>query len=185
VKCARDRSDRQTAVRLTNSDLPIGAGRQRGERCPTRQELRPARLPLRTTVPGRMTEPDGTSALVERFLASFNGGDLAAMRDVLADDAVAYITGPDGEPMVLNGASAYTAALEAMHLTDVDYSVTLTQAPVMVGEDQVLIMVEVRATREAKTLHNFAAHLLRIMDGRVVEMFMVDAKPAESDAFWA
>ena len=132
-----------------------------------------------------MTEPDSTSTLIERFLASFNGGDLAAMRDVLADDAVAYITGPDGEPMVLNGASAYTAALEAMHLGDVDYSVTLTQAPVMVGDDQVLIMVEVRARREAKTLHNFAAHLLRIVDGRVVEMFMVDAKPAESDAFWA
>ena len=47
-------------------------------------------------------------------------------------------------------------------------------------------MVEVRARRRGdKTLHNFAAHLLRIVDGRVVEMFMVDAKPAESDAFWA
>ena len=64
---------------------------------------------------------------------------------MLADDAVAYITGPDGEPMVLNGASADIAALETMHLADVDYSVTLTQAPVMVGDDQVLIMVEVRA----------------------------------------
>ena len=132
-----------------------------------------------------MAELDSTSALIERFLDLFNSGDLAAMSDVLADDAVAYITGPDGEPMVLNGASSYTAALEAMHLADVDYAVTLTQQPVMVGDDQVLIMVEVRATRDAKTLHNFAAHLLRISDGRVVELFMVDAKPAESDAFWA
>ena len=132
-----------------------------------------------------MTDTHGTSALIDRFLESFNSGDLAAMRATLADDAVAYITGPNGEPMRLNSADMYVAALEAMDLANVEYSVTLTQAPVTVGDHQVLIMTEVRARRGAKTLHNFAAHLLRVADGRLVEMFMVDAKPAESDAFWA
>ena len=128
---------------------------------------------------------DTTAELIDRFMAAFNSADLAAMRATLADDAVAYITGPSGEPMRLSGADAYVAALEAMHLADVDYSVALTQAPVMVGDQQVLVMVEVRARREGRTLHNFAAHLLRVADGKIVEMFMVDAKPAESDAFWA
>lgn len=30
-----------------------------------------------------------------------------------------------------------------------------------------------------------AAHLLRISDGQITEWCMVEAKPAESDAFWA
>ncbi len=46
-------------------------------------------------------------------------------------------------------------------------------------------MVEVRANRGGRSLHNFAAHLLRISDGRITELRMVEAKPAESDAFWA
>ena len=45
-------------------------------------------------------------------------------------------------------------------------------------------MVEIRAHRGDRSLHNFAAHLLRVAGGRVAEWRMVDAKPAESDAFW-
>jgi ketosteroid isomerase-like protein len=137
------------------------------------------------TSEGVMNDSHSTSALIDRFLASFNRGDLGAMRSTLADDAVAFVTGPDGNPVRLDGADMYIAALGAMDLTHVDYSVELTQAPLFVGDDQALIMTEVRARRGDKTLQNFAAHLLRVADGKIVEMCMVDAKPAESDAFWA
>ena len=123
--------------------------------------------------------------IVERFLGAFNSGDLDGMRATLADDAVAYITGPDGDPVRVDGADGYVAAVAAMNLPAVDYSVTLTQPPVAVDADQVLVMVEVRARRGDRTLQNFAAHLLRVADGRIAELHMVDAKPAESDAFWA
>lgn len=46
-------------------------------------------------------------------------------------------------------------------------------------------MVEVRARRGERVLHNFAAHLLKIDDGQIREWRMVDAKPAVSDEFWA
>ena len=46
-------------------------------------------------------------------------------------------------------------------------------------------MVEIRAERGGRTLHNFAALLLRVADGRISEWWMADAKPAESDAFWS
>lgn len=132
-----------------------------------------------------MSDGQRTSALIDRFLGSFNSGDLGAMRPALADDAIAFITGPDGNPVQLTGADMYTAALEAMDLANVDYSVALTQAPMMISEDQALIMTEVRARRGDKALQNFAAHLLRLAGGKIVEMYMVDAKPAESDEFWA
>lgn len=46
-------------------------------------------------------------------------------------------------------------------------------------------MVEIHARRGDRSLHNFAAHLVRVSDGRITELRMVDAKPADSDAFWS
>ena len=131
-----------------------------------------------------MTDDPDRIAVVEAFLSAFNAGDLAALRGCLADDAVAFITGPDGRPVEMSGAEAYIAATEAMDLPAVDYSVTLTQGPVLVGDGLVLVMVEVRARRDGRELHNFAAQLIRVVAGRIAELWMVDAKPAESDAFW-
>lgn len=132
-----------------------------------------------------MNDSHSISVLLGRFLDAFNSGDLGAMRAALADDAVAFVTGPDGNPVRLDGADLYVAALGAMDLKNADYSVELTQAPMLVGDDQALIMTEVRARRGERSLQNFAAHLLRVAEGKIVEMYMVDAKPAESDAFWA
>jgi len=49
----------------------------------------------------------------------------------------------------------------------------------------VLLMVEIRAERDGRRLHNFAAHVLRVDEGHVAEWRMADAKPAESDQFWS
>ena len=123
--------------------------------------------------------------VVDRFLRAFDTADLLTMRELLADDLVAFITGPDGEETQVNGAGNYLAAIEAMNLQSVDYSVTTTGAPVLVDPDRLLVMVEIHARRGDRTLHNFAAHLLRVRNGRITQMRMVDAKPAESDDFWA
>ena len=119
-----------------------------------------------------------------RFLAAFNDADLPTMRGLLADDAVAYVTNANGEVTRVDGADGYMSAITAMDLSAADFSVTITQAPVLVDSDRILVMVEVRANRGGQSLHNFAAHLLRIVDGRITELRMVEAKPAESDAFW-
>lgn len=124
-------------------------------------------------------------AIATRFLDAFNRNDLSAMRAALADDAVAFVTGPDGRPTPRHGGNAYVAAIAAMDLPSAEYTVSLTQDPIRIDADRVLVMVEVRARRDDRALHNFAAHLLRIADGRVAELHMVEAKPAESDAFWS
>lgn len=119
-----------------------------------------------------------------RFLAAFNDADLPMMRGLLADDAVAYVTNANGEVTRVDGADGYMSAITTMDLSAADFSATITQAPVLVDSDRILVMVEVRANRGGQSLHNFAAHLLRIVDGRITELRMVEAKPAESDAFW-
>jgi ketosteroid isomerase-like protein len=58
-------------------------------------------------------------------------------------------------------------------------------AATSIASDQVLVMVEIHARRGDRSLHNFAAHLVRVSDGRITELRMVDARPADSDAFWS
>jgi ketosteroid isomerase-like protein len=120
----------------------------------------------------------------ERFIAAFSAADFEAMQELLAPDLVAWVTGPDGTMARLEGRDPYLERVEAMNLPAARFSVELTQAPVEVGPDRVLLMVEIHAERGGRTLHNFAGHLLRIDGERIAEWWMVDAKPAESDAFW-
>jgi ketosteroid isomerase-like protein len=121
----------------------------------------------------------------ERFIAAFSAADFGAMRELLAPDLVAWVTDAKGAMQQLEGRDDYLERVEAMDLPAARFSVELTQAPVTVDGDKVLLMVEVHAERGGRTLHNFAGHLLRFDGGQIAEWWMVDAKPAESDSFWS
>jgi ketosteroid isomerase-like protein len=123
-------------------------------------------------------------ATTRRFLQAFSGADVATMRSLLADDARAYITNAQGGVDRVDGAEAYLARVAAMDLPSADFAVTLTQLA-DVAPEQVLAMVEIRARRGGRSLHNYAAHLLTIQAGRITELRMVEAKPAESAQFWS
>jgi len=134
--------------------------------------------------------PGGTGSVpgedvVTGFLAAFSKADFDGMRSRMAADMVAWVTNAEGGMDRVQGREEYLGRVEAMDLPSARFSVELTQAPVSVGDALLLAMVEVRAERGGRTLHNFAAHLLRIADGRIAEWWMADAKPAESDAFWS
>jgi len=131
------------------------------------------------------SEEGATTQVVEDFLQAFTEADFAAMRALLAEDVVAYITNAEGGVDELEGRDAYLGRLEAMDLPAARFSVEPTQPPVLVDSDRAMVMVEVRAERHGKSLHNFAAHLLRLSHGQITEWRMVDAKPAESDRFWS
>lgn len=130
--------------------------------------------------------PGGDAAAVaERLLDAFSAADLEGMRSLLAEDMVALVTNADGGADRVAGRDDYLARVAAMDLPSARFSVELTQPPVAVDAGQVLVMVEIRAQRGGRSLHNFAAHLLRVTGGQITEWRMVEAKPAESDAFWS
>ncbi len=134
---------------------------------------------------GAKIDSDEPTAVAGRFLRAFSAADFDAMRTMLAEDLVAHITNAEGGIDEVEGRDAYLSRLEAMDLPSARFSVGLTQPPVPVDSDLTLVMVEIRAHRGERSLHNFAAHLLRIADGRITEWRMVDAKPAESERFWS
>ena len=125
------------------------------------------------------------SEVARRLLEAFNDGDIDRMRTLMDPELDAWVTYAAGEAQRLTGADAYLDRVAAMDLPAVSYRVTPTQAPVALEDDLILLMVEVRAERDGRRLHNFAAHVLRVRDGKVTEWRMADAKPDESDRFWA
>jgi len=130
-------------------------------------------------------DPSDPAVVASRFLEAFSAADFERMRALLAEDLVAYITNAEGGVDKIEGRDAYLGRLDAMDLPSARFSVAPTQPPVLVDPDRVLVMVEVHARREGRSLHNFAAHLLRIAHGRITNWRMVDAKPSESDEFWS
>jgi hypothetical protein len=123
-------------------------------------------------------------AVAARLIEAFGAIDFEGMRAQLADGLRAYITNAEGGVDEVVGADEYLRRIEAMDLPTARFRVDITQS-VAVRPDLAMVMVEVHAARGSRTLHNHAAHLLFTRDGRVSEWWMVEALPAESDAFWS
>ena len=124
-------------------------------------------------------------AVATNLLEAFNAGDLDRMRELLAPDLIAWVTNAHGEADRVTGREEYLRRIAAMDLPGAQYRVTLTPSPATIDDHLLLLMVEVQAERNGRRLHNFAAHVLCVDDGRVTQWRMADAKPAESDQFWS
>jgi ketosteroid isomerase-like protein len=132
-----------------------------------------------------VTDSRAPVAIAQALLDAFSAADIDRMRQLLGDDLVAYITTASGDSIRVEGAGSYLDRVQAMDLKSADFALELTQPPVVVDTEHVLVMVKIRALRGSRTLENYAAHLLRVSNKQVVEWHMVDAKPAESEAFWS
>lgn len=124
----------------------------------------------------------GPEALARTLFSAYGDGDLDRVRSLLADDLVSHITNADADTDVVEGADGFMARLP--DTSEADLTTEVTQV-VGIDDELAMTMVEVRAERRGRTLHNFAGFLTRVADGRITELWMVDAKPAGSDEFWS
>jgi ketosteroid isomerase-like protein len=124
----------------------------------------------------------GLSRLARQFFEAYGNGDLATVRSALADDVVAYVTKADGRVDLVEGRDRYMERLPDLRAAGGRLEVTQV---VEIDSQEVLTMVEIQASREGRDLHNFASFLARISDGRVTRLWMVEARPAYSEEFWA
>jgi len=125
---------------------------------------------------------DELSAFARRLFESYGEGDLDGFRGMLADDLTAYVTNADAGFDELRGRNEYMNRLPDLYAAGGRLRVTQV---LPVDADRVLTMVEIRAERNGRELHNFAAFLAEVGDGRVMTLWMVDALPAYSDEFWS
>jgi hypothetical protein len=124
-----------------------------------------------------------TESVARELIDAFCAVDTHRMRSLLADDLRAYITNAEGGVDEV-GADEYVERVARMDLPRAHFKVDITQA-IVPRPEMVLVMVEINASRGGRTLHNHATHCLFVRDGLVAEWWMVEALPAESDAFWS
>ena len=130
-----------------------------------------------------MPAPDSAESIARELIEAFCDADTQRMRSLLAPGLRAFSTNRDGR-VDEAGAEEYLRRVVAMDLPSAQLRLTITQM-VTPRPDMVIAMVEVNAIRGGKTLHNHAAHCLFVRGGLVAEWWMVEALPAESDAFWS
>jgi ketosteroid isomerase-like protein len=116
------------------------------------------------------------------FFDAYGRGDLDAVRATLDDDLVSYVTNADGGADAVHGADAYVERLPDLRAAG--GTIAVTQA-LEVGDGRVLAMVEIRAERDGRTLHNHAGFLLELDGSSISRMWMVDALPEYSAEFWS
>jgi len=127
--------------------------------------------------------PRSAESIARELIEAFCAADTPRMRSLLAGDLRAYITNREGGVDEV-GAEEYLRRVAAMDLPGAQFTLAITQA-VAPGPEMVIAMVEVNASRGGRTLHNHATHCLFVRDGLVAEWWMVEALPAESEAFWS
>lgn len=120
---------------------------------------------------------------VRRFIESFGAYDLERMAACLAPDVMSFITNATGGITPVNGRDAFVQSIDAMDIATVKPSVGITQL-VSISENQVMVMVEIKAERKGRSLHNFSAFLIDVENALMTRLYMVEALPAYSDAFW-
>lgn len=130
-----------------------------------------------------MSSESGRRDLIESFLDAFADNALGNLRSLLADGFVGHITTADGGSRRVN-ADEYAASVAAMDVPTANLRLSMPDVTT-IGEDMILVMVEVHAERNGRTLHNHSGQLIRVRDGLICELWMVDALPEESDAFWS
>jgi ketosteroid isomerase-like protein len=125
---------------------------------------------------------DELAAFARRLFDAYGQGDLDGFRAMLADDLVAYVTNAAAGVDELRGVEAYMSRLPDLHAAGGHLRTTQV---LPVDGVRVLTMVEIRAERDGRQLHNLAAFLAEVGDGKVTRLWMVDALPAYSDVFWS
>ena len=123
--------------------------------------------------------------VVEDFIAAFAAVDADAMDALLDEGVAAHITNAEGGADLIEGRGELLSRIGSVDYGAAELSIDVTNA-IEPAPGQVLAMAEVRASAPTgEKLHNFAAHLCTVSDGRITEGWMVEALPAESDRFWA
>lgn len=123
------------------------------------------------------------SEIVSNFFNAIAAADRDRIIGYLDENLIGYITQADGSAARIEGRDSYMTSIDSLDIATVRPRLTITQIA-EVTPDQIMVMAEIEAERKGRALHNFAAYLMTITDGRISRIHMVEARPAESDAFW-
>lgn len=128
-----------------------------------------------------MTSP---IAVVTRYFDALESGDFATVAAQFADDIVWHQPGANRFSGVHHGNAAVGDMIGGMMGVSEGTFTLRRNAPLMVNGDVVVAPVHWTAKRSGAEMDGVGVDVMRVVDGKVVEVWLFTADPAEEDAFW-
>src|SRR5688500_12833240 len=123
-------------------------------------------------------------AVITTYFDALEAGDFATVAAQFADDIVWHQPGANRFSGVHHGADAVGAMIGGM-MTVSEGTFTLRRnAPLMVNGDVVAAPVHWTGKRAGAEMDGVGVDVMRVADGKVAEVWLFTADPAEEDAFW-
>lgn len=128
---------------------------------------------------------ESPTAFVLRFVRAMESSDMATVRASFDPNVRAFVTNAEGGTDLVEGSEALGQRFPDFAAMADSFHATVTQVH-QIDDRTVLFMIEIRAERLGRSLHNFAAALIRLSaGGKMTEYRMVEALPADSVRFWS
>jgi uncharacterized protein len=122
--------------------------------------------------------------LVRRGYAAFGSGDMAALRELFADDLVWHVGGRSpiaGDYKGKDEVLGFFAQLAER----AGGTLRLALHDVLANDEHVVALVKVTAEREGKTLDDSGAQVFHVQGGKVTESWLHPGDSYASDEFWS
>ncbi|MFD4637518.1 nuclear transport factor 2 family protein [Lentzea sp. NPDC058436] len=123
-------------------------------------------------------------AVVTAYFEALESGDLATVAAQFADDVVWHQPGDNQFSGLHRGSDAVGAMIGGMMAVSEGTFSLRRNAPLGVNGDLVAGSVHWTATRPGAEMDGVGVDLMRVVDGKVAEVWLFTADPAEEDAFW-
>lgn len=122
--------------------------------------------------------------IAKSYITAVQTGDQATLGNLISPDVVWHQPGNNQFSGVKNGIAAFGAMFGAMMQAS-GGSFAITQAHrYLANGDLVAIEIEFAAQREGARLDQPGIDLLRIKDGKIVEVWLFSSDPEQEDRFW-
>jgi ketosteroid isomerase-like protein len=122
--------------------------------------------------------------IAKNYIKAIQTGDQATLGNLISPQIVWHQPGNNKFSGTKNGIAEFGAMFEAM-IEVSGGSFAITQAHrYLANDDLVAIEIEFAGQRDGATLNQPGIDLLRIADGKIVEVWLFSTDPAQEDAFW-
>jgi len=123
-------------------------------------------------------------AVITRYFDALEAGDFATVAATFADDVVWHQPGGNQFSGYHRGAGAVGELLGGMMTVSEGTFRLRRNAPLMVNGTTVAAPVSWSAKRADAEMDGAGIDLMRVVDGKVAEVWLFTANPAGEDAFW-
>lgn len=123
-------------------------------------------------------------AVATTYFDALESGDFATVSAQFADDVVWRQPGANRFSGVHRGSAAVGEMIGGMMTVSEGTFSLKRNAPLMVNGDVVAAPVRWTAKRSGAEMDGVGVDLMRVVDGKVAEVWLFTADPAEEDAFW-